>query len=135
MEKTGVSQTLVNSIPFGEMSPLVLIVIVPLFTLTMGTFMSHTVTVNLLLPIIAALGASLSGLEIFGGSKLLILASTMAASLAMALPVSTPPNAIAHSTGNIETKDMMISGTIICLIGMVVMFGLMVILKSVGFFN
>ncbi|PID28855.1 MAG: dihydroorotate dehydrogenase [Candidatus Cloacimonadota bacterium] len=135
MEKTGMSRTLVNSIPFGEMSPLVLIIVVPFFTLTMGTFMSHTVTVNLLLPIIAALGASLSGLEAFGGSKLIILASTMAASLAMALPVSTPPNAIAHSTGTIETKDMMISGTIICLIGMVVMFGLMVILKSIGFFN
>jgi sodium-dependent dicarboxylate transporter 2/3/5 len=37
----------------------------------------------------------------------------LGSSLAMALPVSTPPNAIAMSTGMVRTKDMAIVGILV----------------------
>ena len=39
-------------------------------------------------------------------------------SMAMALPISTPPNAIAYSAGSFTTKQMVVSGSIIAVIGM-----------------
>ena len=41
------------------------------------------------------------------------------ASIAMLFPISTPPNAIASSTGLVETKDMIKVGGIIGVIGLV----------------
>jgi sodium-dependent dicarboxylate transporter 2/3/5 len=38
----------------------------------------------------------------------------------MILPISTPPNAIAHSTGFIEQKDMMRVGVAMGIIGLIV---------------
>nr|MCR5519587.1 anion permease [Bacteroidales bacterium] len=39
------------------------------------------------------------------------------ASIAMLFPISTPPNAIASSTGLVETKDMAKVGIIIGIVG------------------
>ena len=38
----------------------------------------------------------------------------------MILPISTPPNAIAHSTGFIQQKEMMKVGIIVGLLGLVI---------------
>ena len=37
----------------------------------------------------------------------------------MALPVSTPPNAIAYSTGSVKTKDLATVGIIVGVVGFV----------------
>ena len=44
------------------------------------------------------------------------------ASVAMCLPISTPPNAIASATGLVETKDMTKVGLIVGIIGLVLGF-------------
>ena len=44
------------------------------------------------------------------------------ASLAMLMPISTPPNAIAFSTGLIKTKDMLKAGAVIGIFGLVFAF-------------
>nr|WP_289013780.1 anion permease [uncultured Capnocytophaga sp.] len=44
----------------------------------------------------------------------------MAASSAMCLPISTPPNAIAYSTGLVKQNDMLKVGLIVGLISMVI---------------
>jgi sodium-dependent dicarboxylate transporter 2/3/5 len=41
------------------------------------------------------------------------------ASLAMALPISTPPNAIAHATGTVTTGDMAKVGLVVGAVGLV----------------
>ena len=41
----------------------------------------------------------------------------LACSLAMALPVSTPPNAVAYASGEIETKDMATAGIAVGALG------------------
>ena len=54
-----------------------------------------------------------------GGSKAMIVFIASCASIAMLFPISTPPNAIASSTGLVETKDMAKVGALIGLIGFV----------------
>jgi sodium-dependent dicarboxylate transporter 2/3/5 len=41
----------------------------------------------------------------------------LACALAMALPISTPPNALAYATGEVPTRDMITSGVAIGTVG------------------
>jgi sodium-dependent dicarboxylate transporter 2/3/5 len=60
-------------------------------------------------------------LEMGTGTMLsLVLAVSLMSSMDMALPVTTQPNAIAFSSRAIQTKDMMIAGSIITVFGFVV---------------
>jgi len=57
--------------------------------------------------------------EALGGVPAMIAGVAICASIAMCLPVSTPPNALAHSTGMITTKQMATVGIIIGAVGFV----------------
>jgi sodium-dependent dicarboxylate transporter 2/3/5 len=46
----------------------------------------------------------------------------------MILPVSTPPNSLAYSTGLIESKDMAKVGLILGLVGLFIVYGAVLIL-------
>lgn len=46
----------------------------------------------------------------------------------MILPVSTPPNSLAYSTGLIESKDMAKVGLILGLIGLLIVYGAVLVL-------
>jgi sodium-dependent dicarboxylate transporter 2/3/5 len=78
-----------------------------------STFMSNTAVAALLVPM--ALAVSLPGREEFA-----ILAA-LACSFAMAMPVSTPPNAIAYGTGDVPRGLMVQSGGLISAIGMLLL--------------
>lgn len=52
--------------------------------------------------------------------------------MAMILPISTPPNALAHSTGFIQQKDMMKVGAGIGIIGLVLGYAMLILLGSNG---
>lgn len=133
LEESGLSKHLIESIPFGSFSPYFIVFFATVLTLLMANFMSHTATANLLLPIMAALGISIMSLEPLGGAMMLILAVTMASSIAMVLPISTPPNALAHATGLIETKHLAKIGIIIGVAGLLGIYLLMYILNVVDF--
>lgn len=135
LEQSGLSAKLVENIPFATFPPLVIILLISLITVTMATFMSNTATANLLMPVVFALGISLpQELEPLGGTKMLILATTYSSSLAMALAVSTPPNAIAYASGHIQSNHMLKAGLIISIVGMLCNFMLMFILNQLNFF-
>ena len=132
LESTGLSQTFVINIPFAELLPLMIVVIATVLGPLMSTFISNTATANLLLPIMATLGATVSTLGEIGGSKLLVLLVTC--SLAMALPVSTPPNAMAYATGLLENRQLLQNGALISGVGLVASYLLAMLLWQVGFF-
>lgn len=134
LEESGLAARLVNSIPFAQFPAFLIMVLACLLALLMANFMSNTATANLLLPIIAALGVSLTSLEGIGGAKALILSVTLASSLGMALPISTPPNALAHATGALQTADLTKMGIYIGSIGLVLVLVFMFILKLISFF-
>ena len=119
--KSGLASNLVTSIPFAEWSGLVVLIVAGLICWILSNFISNSATAALLIPILTAVGEGM-GTEYAadGGLKTLLIGTAMAASLAMTLPISTPPNAIASSTGIIDQKDMAKSGLAIGLIGGVV---------------
>ncbi|MGL4543949.1 MAG: anion permease, partial [Plesiomonas sp.] len=87
-----------------------------------------TATANLLLPLMAALAGSVSGLN----EVTLILGVTFAASLGMALPISTPPNALAHATGMVESSQMAKTGVWLGIIGVVLSLLMLLLLTQFG---
>lgn len=135
LDQSGLAQNLVKAIPFDSYPVMTVFISLCLLAVMMANFMSNTATANLLLPLVAALGASLAGLESIGGAYGLLLAVTLSCSLGMALPISTPPNALAHATGEIETSQMTRVGLIMGAIGLIVVFGLIFMLNSFGFFS
>lgn len=135
--ETKLANDLINSIPFAEWDSLALIMGSSLICLFMATFMSHTATAALLMPIMASVAAGMvaGGSMDAPGAIGLLVTIAFASSLGMALPISTPPNAMAYATGHVEQKGMAISGTILCLIGLALSIGLMALLGAVGFFG
>ncbi|PKG38840.1 SLC13 family permease [Psychromonas sp. Urea-02u-13] len=134
LDKSGLAKNAIDAIPFAGLHPLLLIVGASLLCLLMANFMSHTATANLLLPLVAALGASMQGLLPYGGDVILILAVTFAASLGMSLPISTPPNALAYASGHIETKQMAKVGMVLGLIGLLICYAMLYLLNKISFF-
>ncbi|HDO1331517.1 TPA: SLC13/DASS family transporter [Aeromonas veronii] len=117
LEGSGLAERLITHIPFHEYSTLAVLIGACLLAVVMANFMSNTATANLLLPLVAALAVSMPELAEWGGSHTLILAVTISVSLGMSLPISTPPNALAHATGLVESHQMVRIGVIMGLVG------------------
>lgn len=135
MDETGLASRMINSISFDNLSPLVIIAAASLIAAVMANFMSNTATANLLLPLMAVIGTNVSSLAGMGGTQMIILITTIACSMGMALPISTPPNALAFGTGLIATKDMSKPGIIIAIIGLALSYLLIFIMNLAGFFQ
>lgn len=120
LQDTHLAQHLVESIPFATWSPVLMIVGSGVLCYAMANFISHTATANLLIPILALAGISAAAtLAPYGGVSTLLIGVALGSSLAMVLPISTPPNALAHATGLIEQKNMMRVGIIMGVLGLV----------------
>ena len=118
LNKTGLAAALVQSIPFGSWSAIVVLVIAGLLGWLLSNFIANSSAANLLVPILAVVGTAMSEqLGAFGGVTTLLVCVAASTSFAMLLPISTPPNAIACSTGLIKTNDMAKVGLIIGLVG------------------
>ncbi len=113
MQLTGLDAAIVSVLPtegevvFGTMV---------LATLLFSTFISNTAAANLLLPI----GISFAMHQPSDTSPIPMgISIALIASLAMALPISTPPNTIAFSKGNLITTDFVKTGAIIGVLAIV----------------
>ena len=138
LQETGLAQTLINAIPFGSWPAVVMVVGSGLICYAMANFISHTATASLLVPILAAVGASAAvatNLAPLGGVTTLLVGVAIGSSLGMVLPISTPPNAIAAATGMIEQKEMVKTGLIMGILGLVLGYGMLIVLGSSGFFG
>ena len=129
MDKTGLAEHLVKAIPFETWPTMVTIIGSGILCLLMSTFISNTATAALLVPILAAVGAGIgASLDAFGGITSLLVGIALCASLAMALPISTPPNALAHSTGLVKQSDMAKVGVIIGVIGIIMTYSMLLLI-------
>ncbi|MCH8557800.1 MAG: SLC13 family permease [Balneolia bacterium] len=119
MENTGLAVWLVSSISWDVFPQIVLLLVFGFVALMLSNFLSNTVTATLLIPLAVSMGTS----GIAGDGFSLVISAVMigmACNMAMLLPISTPPNAIAMSTGYIKTADMVKIGSIIGIIGLFV---------------
>ncbi|MBR3856076.1 MAG: SLC13/DASS family transporter [Bacteroidaceae bacterium] len=136
MDKTGLAKTLVEAIPFNEWPVLIVMVGSGIICWLLSTFISNSAAAALMVPILAAVGKGMgSALDEYGGIGTLLIGIALSASFAMALPISTPPNAIAYSTGLIKSSQMCIVGVIIGVIALAIGYTLMVFIGRTGFFG
>lgn len=122
LDKTGLAVALAHAIDYSSLSPVAVVITLSLVCWLMANFMSNTATANLLMPIAAAIGASMESLASIGGMQGLLVVVAFSASLGMILPVSTPPNSLAYSTGLIESKDMAKTGIIMGIVGLLIVY-------------
>lgn len=113
---SGLDKWFLSLVHWDQITPILLTSVFCLVAIALSTVISNSATANLIIPIGMSLAMSgavhLSPLEVS-------FFIAIGASLAMALPISTPPNAIAYSTGAVKTKDMALAGILIGLFGLV----------------
>ena len=122
LNQTGLASTLIQTIPFASWNAIVVMLVGGFICYFLSNFISNSASANLVVPILIVVGKAMSGnpsFESLGGVPAMIVGIAIAASLAMCLPVSTPPNALAHSTGMITTKQMATVGIILGVVGFV----------------
>ena len=133
LNETGLASHMIESIPFDTWPPMLMIVGSGLICYAMANFISHTATAALLVPILAVAGMSMQeNLASIGGVSTLLIGVAIGSSLGMILPISTPPNALAHATGMIEQKDMAKVGIIMGAIGLLIGYSMLIVLGSMG---
>ncbi len=127
LNTTKLSSVLVAAIPFDQWSPLLVMIISGLVCFGFSNFISHSAAASLLTPVLGVVaGAMVAGGTLTdGGMAQMLIGVAIAASVSMILPISTPPNAIAHSTGFIQQSEMMKVGIIVGLAGLVIGYGWM----------
>ena len=133
LNQTGLASTLIQTIPFASWNAIVVMLVGGFICYFLSNFISNSASANLVVPILIVVGKAMSGnpsFEALGGVPAMIAGVAICASLAMCLPVSTPPNALAHSTGMITTKQMATVGIIIGVVGFVLGY---LMLMFVGF--
>ena len=121
MDKVGLSSFLIDKVPFGAMSPIIILIVSALICWGLSNFISNTGTAALMIPVLTAMAVSMGDrLAPVGGGLTIIMGIAISASMAMSLPVSTPGNAIAYATGHVTQKQMARAGIVIGLIGLII---------------
>ncbi len=117
---TGLANDVINAIPFSSLSAIGVIVISGLICWVLSTFISNTAAAAMLMPLMVVVGTDIEhNLTDLGGIIVLLVGVGLAASYAMALPISTPPNGIAYATGKVTTKQMALVGVIVGIFSLV----------------
>ncbi|MCR4583930.1 MAG: SLC13 family permease [Prevotella sp.] len=121
LNASGLAENAVESIPFGSFSPLLILILGAAICYLLSNFISNSATAALLMPILAFVCSAMGDkLDPIGGTSTVLIGVAIAASSAMILPISTPPNALAFSTNLVQQKDMSKVGLIVGIISMVI---------------
>ncbi|MGP1345281.1 MAG: SLC13 family permease [Phycisphaerales bacterium] len=114
LEVSGLAEML-TGVDFGRLAGGTVVVgaVVGMLALGLSTFMSNTATAGLLVPMALALSMP-------ERAELAIVAA-LSCSLAMAMPVSTPPNAIAFASGAIPLRAMIRVGVVVGVVSLVIL--------------
>jgi sodium-dependent dicarboxylate transporter 2/3/5 len=114
IQVSGLAAWLIERLPVGGMEVLWIAVVFGALACLMSSLMSNTATANLVLPIVV-------GLSVEPISPIL-LGVAFSCSLAMPLPISTPPNAMAFATDELAVRDMLRPGLLATVGGLLFLF-------------
>ncbi len=92
-----------------EVHYIILLLLFAFLTMILSNIMSHTATSTVLIPLGMAI--------LVNAQSEVALIIGLAASTALFLPVSTPPNAIAYSTEMLDIKDFRTGGILVGVLG------------------
>ncbi|MDR9400528.1 MAG: SLC13 family permease [Psychroflexus sp.] len=113
VQQYGLADYFIGLIAFKQLNIYLLYLIFGLVTVILSNIMSNTATATIMIPI----SISLVQLNNLGSPAVMVAIIALSASCALLLPVSTPPNAIAFSTGMLEQKDFRFGGILLGVLG------------------
>jgi len=123
VEKTGLGEWIVD-LPIFESRGFFLVAMLSALAFILSLFISNTASAALLLPIALSIPIE--------NKMMLAITITLSCAIAMIFPISTPPNAIAYSTGLIKNREMVLAGSIIAIISlMVILLGYQIVIPAV----
>ncbi|MCC5830587.1 MAG: DASS family sodium-coupled anion symporter [Phycisphaeraceae bacterium] len=100
-----------ESIRFDEAPAILVVAGLMITAMLLSTFISNTATAAMLVPIVL-------GLSVADQGKMVILVA-LACSFAMAMPVSTPPNALAYGTDRVPIRELAKVGGLLAALALV----------------
>ena len=134
LNDSGLADAAIESIPFESWSPILILIVSGLICYLLSNFISNTATAALLIPILAVVCHGMgSSLSVIGGTSAVLIGVAIAASSAMCLPISTPPNAIAHSTGLVKQNEMLKIGLTVGLISLILGYVVLFMIEKLHF--
>ena len=111
VKETGLSEAIINALSLGDTALFISLSVFCLVITGLAMFMSRTASASILVPLAIAFGTR--NPVLFG------VTVSLSVSLAMILPVSTPPNAIAYGSGWVRIRDMLIIGLLVAVFGLI----------------
>lgn len=105
--ESGLAGWLARQVAALDLVPWMLAIGLCYLTSVLSNLMSNTAAANLILPVAIAIALEVGGPLLAAQFAAPI---ALAASSAMCLPISTPPNAIVHATGDIRSRDLLRGG-------------------------
>jgi solute carrier family 13 (sodium-dependent dicarboxylate transporter), member 2/3/5 len=113
--KTGLAEVLANyMLSLTDLPVIVLIIIIASLITFTTEITSNTALISIALPIIYSLG-QVANINM----TLILMVATICASYAFMLPIATPPNAIAMSSGAVKVKQMASFGFVINILAII----------------
>ena len=113
--KTGLADHIASYlISMTDLAPILLLLIVATMVTFTTEVTSNTALISIMLPVIYSV-AEQTGLD----TRLFMMVATLCASYAFMLPIATPPNAIAMSSGVVDVKTMAKYGIVFNLVGII----------------
>ena len=113
---TGLDKWMLGSIQWASIPGILLIFVLALVGWVTSNVISHSASANLLIPMGMGLAATVST-----SAAEIAIVIALGCSLGMCLPISTPPNAIAYSTGTTPTREMAIVGVVVGIVGIILL--------------
>jgi sodium-dependent dicarboxylate transporter 2/3/5 len=110
LANSGLSFWMIERLQVDQFGTFGLMVVLAVAACAISCLMSNTATANLIMPMI--LGFALEA------KTPVFLGVAFASSLAMALPISTPPNAMVFGSGELRVRDLLLPGILVSVIGL-----------------
>lgn len=128
---TGLAEYLGSKFTGWQAVPLIMLVAaVVVAVLLLTELTSNTATAATFVPIVAAVGLAVGGVD---GATVLAIGAALAASCAFMLPVATPPNAIVFGTGRVGVGQMIRAGALLNVVGLVLVTGIVYLVVTALF--
>ncbi|XP_069611775.1 Na(+)/dicarboxylate cotransporter 3 [Ranitomeya imitator] len=102
--------------PLEGLPPALAVLLITILIASFTEFASNTATIIVFLPVLSELAIRLKVNPLY-----LMIPGTVGCSYAFMLPVSTPPNSIAFSTGHLLVKDMARTGLLMNVMGVLLL--------------
>ncbi|XP_059115750.1 Na(+)/dicarboxylate cotransporter 3 isoform X1 [Peromyscus eremicus] len=116
-EESGLSAWIGGQLhPLEHVPPVLAVMLITVVIAFFTEFASNTATIIIFLPVLAELAIRLRVHPLY-----LMIPGTVGCSYAFMLPVSTPPNSIAFASGHLLVKDMVRTGLLMNLMGVLLL--------------